>query len=165
MDREITGFTWSLGAPANRLPWQADGESVELLADGTLRARKVGSFVAIARKSDVVVRAGGVVLPKGWSMKLLPENATIAVGEPVSFSVRVVDTNGNHLPGIGFSVFPAIEPAILRGPGLVASATSVTFSAVAPGRTVVTAYLGDRKLQTGLTVLASDSPPRPENGQ
>ena len=102
---------------------------------------------------DDLVEIAGVVLPEDWTMKLLPENSTMSVGESVSFKIRVLDSTGNHLPGLWFTVFDAIEPEILRGPGLVSSTDSVTYTGVASGRTLITGYLGDHAVKTTLTVV------------
>jgi hypothetical protein len=123
-DLELSGFTWTESAKPASQPWHAQEPRVLLGADGKLRALAPGPFAATARKKHETVATGGVVLPRGWTAKLVPADATIAVGQ--------------HL---------------LRGPGLVSSDRSVTFTAVAPGRTSVTGYLGRHAVRTNVTVV------------
>jgi hypothetical protein len=148
-------FVWESKATAP-MPWQGPGPSVLLQPDGTLRGLAPGSFSAVAHSGQKSFETTGVVLPVGWTMKLEPENATIRVGETQPFRVVVADPTGRVLPGIRFSILPALTPTILRGPGLVTSTDKVLFKALLAGTTSVSGFVGRHVVTTAVVVRGPD---------
>jgi hypothetical protein len=138
------------------MPWQGPGASISLQRDGTLRGLVPGSFSAVAHRGRRTFETTGVVLPVGWTMQLEPQNATIRVGDTQAFRVVVADPAGRALPGVRFSIFPAVTPMILGGPGLVTSTDRVPFRALLAGATSVSGFVGRHVVTTGLVVRSPD---------
>ena len=134
------------------MPWQAEGATVDVQPDGTIKALALGPFRIVGRKGALQLDWRGIVLRSGWTMKITPENPTVHFGESVKFAVQVTDQAGREFRGAWFSIFPELGSDILRGPGLVSSTEGVEFKALAPGRCNVTGYMGQRSATTVIVI-------------
>jgi len=147
-------FTWQAVPAERRIPWQSSGPTVDVQADGSLRGVAPGTYAVVGRHAHGTEKEEGIVLPAGWTMRLLPEDQTIAVGESVRYRVLVLGPGQEPLPQVPFSVVPAPEQDLLRMSGLEVD-DWVEYTAVAHGRTTVTGHVGRHSVATSLTVAGT----------
>jgi hypothetical protein len=145
---------WRAAAPERSYPWQSAGPTVEVWADGTVRGVAPGAYAVVGQRARGTERDEGVVLPAGWTMKLVPENATIAVGESVRYRVRVLGPAREPLEEVPFSIVPEPGQDLLRMSGL-ATHEWVEYTAIAPGHTTVAGNVGRHQVTTSVTVVES----------
>lgn len=153
---ETNPFQWST----------SDSAVVEIAGDGLLRGRAPGVFQVTASRDTVVLHESGFVLPRGWTHRILPESATVNVGDTISFRVVAYDTAGRELPPVPFSLLtPEFERPGSGELPLVDKyshqqiTVAGTFKAVRPGHTTITGVVAGRRVPAALYVVARDSTP------
>jgi hypothetical protein len=145
-------FQWKVVAATRSYPWQASGPTIAVQADGTLRGLAPGAYALLGQHAQETEWEEGVVLPAGWTMRLEPEDATIAVGQSLRYRVRVLGPAQEPLEGVPFSVRPGPGQDLLRMSGLAVDAW-VEYTAIAPGRTTIHGHVGDHEVRTTLTIV------------
>jgi hypothetical protein len=143
---------WRAIATERSFSWQSSGPTVHVRPDGTVRGLAPGAYAVEGRHANATEREEGIVLPAGWTMRLEPENATIAIGQSVRYRVRVLGPAQAPLDGVPFSVLPAAGQDMLRMSGL-ATNEWVEYTAIAPGRATINGHVGDHEVTTSLTVV------------
>jgi len=144
-------FKWRAGTPERSYPWQSSGPTVDVQTDGTVRGVAPGPYAVVGEHARGAEREEGIVLPAGWTMKLEPENATIAVGESLRLRIRVLGPGQEALDGVPFSINPASGQDMLRMSG-IAVHDWVEYTAIAPGRATLNGHVGDHEVTTSLIV-------------
>lgn len=136
---------------------------VRVRSDGLVQGVAPGEFRVIARVGPTGLESAGFVLPPGWAPRIDPQDATIRVGETVSYRVVADDADGRPLPPVWFSVYTAEFYDVgsgARPPVDMWSQqnirTSGVFRGVRPGRTTMIGIIGTSRVETSLTVTSSD---------
>lgn len=88
------GFVWS----------SSDTTIASVTPDGLVRGRAVGFFQLTAENASATFFADGFVLPREWTVRILPEKARLHVGDTVKIAVRAFTNTGEPLPVLPFEL-------------------------------------------------------------
>lgn len=139
---------------------------VHVRPDGLVQGIAPGEFHVTARVGSTTLESNGFVLPPGWTPRIDPPDATIRVGETVSFRVVANDAEGRLLPSVWFSVYTAeffnfedrTPPPVDMWSQQNVRSFGV-FRGVRPGRTTMVGVIGTSRVEATLTVVSPDPNP------
>ena len=143
--------------------WSSDSEGVvKVSPDGTVRGIAPGKFAVFAKKGGETLSMSGIVYPPDWTLRILPEVATVRVGDRITFKIILSDSKGRLLPPVTYFQFstPYYQQPIPGTPSkspnpeplLAQTKSAGTFQALRPGTVTITGAMGDRTKSATLTI-------------
>ncbi len=143
--------------------WSSDSEAVvQVFPDGTVTGIAPGKFAVFAKKGGETLSMSGIVYPPDWTLRILPEVATVRVGDRITFKMIVSDSKGRLLPPVTYFQFStsyyqqSIPGAPNKSPNpeplLAETKSAGTFQALRPGTVTITGGMGDRVREARLTI-------------
>lgn len=92
--------------PPSRVSWTSDDPAVASVdSAGWVRALAPGQFTVVGITEADTVQAEGFVLPRGWTVQLTPDSATVRVGDSVSVMMVARDSVGGPLPIVPYWLY------------------------------------------------------------
>ena len=143
--------------------WSSDNAGiVKVSSEGIVTGIAPGKFAVFAKKGGETLSMSGIVYPPDWTLRILPEAATVGVGDRITFKMFVSDSKG-RLPApwyyFQFSTTDYQQPipgAPSKSPNqeplLAKTQSAGTFQALRPGTVTITGAMGDRTSQAKLTI-------------
>ncbi|MCW6052933.1 Ig-like domain-containing protein [Lyngbya sp. CCAP 1446/10] len=144
--------------------WSSDNAGVvQVSLDGIVTGIAPGKFSVFAKKGgEETLSMSGIVYPPDWTLRILPEVATVRVGDRITFKMFVSDSKGRLLPPVTYFRFSTtdyqqpIPGAPSKSPNLepllAQTQSAGTFQALRPGTVTITGAMGDRTSQAKLTI-------------
>ena len=143
--------------------WSSDSEGVvQVSPDGTVTGIAPGKFAVFAKKGGETLSMSGIVYPPDWTLRILPEVATVRVGDRITFKMILSDSKGRLLPPVTYFRFstPYYQQPIPGAPSkspnpeplLAQTQSAGTFQALRPGTVTITGAMGDRVREAKLTI-------------
>jgi hypothetical protein len=158
--------------PPQRVSWTSEQPAVASVdAEGLVRGLTPGRVTVLGVSGDDTVRSDGYVLPPGWTARVVPDSATVRVGDSVSFMVVAMDSLGGELPivpywlytpewrsrGAGDTAGQSIPPRLTAEHAFQNVTTPSVFHMETAGTTSLIGQLGDRRLSATVVVLPADT--------
>lgn len=143
--------------------WSSDNAGiVKVSSDGTVTGMAPGKFTVLAKKGGETLSMSGIVYPPDWTLRILPEVATVRVGDRITFKMILSDLKGRLLPPVTYFQFSttyyqqSIPGAPNKSPNpeplLAQTRSAGTFQALRPGTVTITGKMGDRTKSAQLTI-------------
>lgn len=143
--------------------WSSDYEEVvKVSPDGIVTGIAPGKFAVFAKKGGETLSMSGIVYPPDWTLRILPEVATVRVGDRITFKIILSDSKGRLLPPVTYFRFstPYYQQPIPGAPSkspnpeplLAQTQSAGTFQALRPGTVTITGGMGDRTSEAKLTI-------------
>ncbi|MEG5140294.1 MULTISPECIES: hypothetical protein [unclassified Microcoleus] len=144
--------------------WSSDNAGiVKVSSKGIVTGIAPGEFSVFAKKGgEETLSMSGIVYPPDWTLRILPEVATVRVGDRITFKMFVSDSKGRLLPPVTYFRFSTtdyqqpIPGAPSKSPNLepllAQTQSAGTFQALRPGTVTITGAMGDRTSQAKLTI-------------
>lgn len=143
--------------------WSSDYEGVvKISPDGTVTGIAPGKFAVFAKKGGETLSISGIVYPPDWTLRILPEVATVRVGDRITFKMIVSDSKGRLLGPVTYFQFstPYYQQPIPGAPSkspnpeplLAQTQSAGTFQALRPGTVTITGKMGERTKSAQLTI-------------
>ena len=150
--RRDSTFKWTTNDPT----------IVRVTPDGQVNGLSPGIFWITAVRGPKVLEERGFVLPRGWTLRILPAQATVRVGDSVTFRVVAYDAGGRELPTVPFSIYTpefnrpgsGERPLVDKWSYQHTTAPAV-FRAQRVGETILTGVIGKQSVTALLTVVMS----------
>jgi len=143
--------------------WSSDNAGiVKVSSEGIVRGIAPGKFAVFAKKGGETLSMSGIVYPPDWTLRILPEVATVRVGDRITFKIILSDSKGRLLPPVTYFRFstPYYQQPIPGAPSkspnpeplLAQTQSAGTFQALRPGTVTITGGMGDRTSEAKLTI-------------
>jgi hypothetical protein len=141
--------------------WQSNDSTVKVGRYGEIRGLAPGPFSVTATRGNTSLKGYGLVLPMGWRLEIEPDQATVAVGAKIAFTVRVLGPDGQLLKDVPYSLSQSWDEGqqdVLNFPGgsaIFHQTTPIEVVAAKPGKAIVIGYLGRYQVRAPVTVSAN----------
>ncbi|MEG4799402.1 Ig-like domain-containing protein [Microcoleus sp. ARI1-B5] len=143
--------------------WSSDNAGVvKVSSEGIVTGMAPGKFAVFAKKGGETLSMSGIVYPPDWTLRILPEVATVRAGDRITFKMILSDSKGRLLPPVTYFQFstPYYQQSISGAPSkspnpeplLAQTQSAGTFQALRPGTVTITGGMGDRTREAQLTI-------------
>ncbi|MBD1827165.1 Ig-like domain-containing protein [Microcoleus vaginatus GB1-A2] len=143
--------------------WSSDSAGVvKVSAEGIVTGIAPGNFAVFAKKGGETLSMSGIVYPPDWTLRILPEVATVRVGDRITFKMIFSDSKGRLLPPVTNFPFstPYYQQSIPGAPSksphpeplLAETKSAGTFQALRPGTVTITGGMGDHTREAKVTI-------------
>ena len=143
--------------------WSSDNAGVvKVSSDGIVTGIAPGKFAVFAKKGGETLSMSGIVYPPDWTLRILPEVATVRAGDRITFKMIVSDSKGRLLPPVTYFQFStrydrqpipgAPSKSANPEPLLVQTRSAGTFQALRSGTVIITGKMADRVREAKVTI-------------
>lgn len=124
-----------------------------------MRAVAPGKFRILGRRGKEELAIEGLVLPAGWTIKIVPAQVAARPHEVVAFRVQAIGPTGTVMKDVPFALFPQEferlppESKVIGPWARFGTNETVEFTALAPGETTMIATIGQKRATAKVVVI------------